>query len=428
MNPQSIWFRFVLPGTLALLLAAGVVFSASVSAALASTEAQLHANALTEPQSADPLNTYVEVAIPKAPLPLLSGGYSGIAPSIHLIRLSASLPLSNIDPIENPARRRFGRVDLSFAILHGLPLAALLICIFISRRAAGHRPTKRLWDYAAEHIALPLSAWFAFCFAALLSAQYGFGLRLDGNDAFLRIAAWTTGIALYSAFWLLLFLYLLLRLASATRAALVYSAAYIALGLLLPGLLQSVALAAAQPEPRIALTLERRQRTAFHSAVDRDKVLRMQKYFGGSIDFDALSLPAKQTLTAIAIEQEMGPRIDSFLNRIRLFETLDGIFAWFSPVSLTRGFIDDLAGTGIRRYASFREQSAAFSEAWRKHMLPKLLRREALDYDDLRNAPKFHFEEEPGLALASRSALSIAYLAILCLCLALLSARQYRRQ
>jgi hypothetical protein len=426
MNPQSIWFRFVLPGALALLLAAGVVFSASVSAALARTEAQLHSNALTEPQSADPLNTYVEVAIPKAPLPLLSGGYSGIAPSIHLIRLSASLPLSNIDPIENPARRRFGRADLSFAILYGLPLAALLICVFISRRAAGVRPGKRLWDFTAEHIALPISAWFAFCFATLLSAQYAFGLRLEGNDAFLRMAAWTTGIALYSAFWLLLFLYLLLRLASATRAALAYSAAYLVLGVLLPGLLQSVALAAAQPEPRIALTLERRQRTAFHSAVDREKVLRMQGYFGGNFDFDSLPLPAKQTLTAIAIEQEMGPRIDAFLNRIRLFEALDGGFAWLSPVSLTRGFIDDLAGTGIRRYASFREQSAAFSESWRKHMLPKLLRREALDYDDLRNAPKFRFEEEPGLALASRSACSLAYLAALCLGLGLLSARRYR--
>jgi hypothetical protein len=300
--------------------------------------------------------------------------------------------------------------------------------MFISRRAAGHQPGKRLWDYAAEHIALPLSAWFAFCFAALLSAQYGFGLRLEGNDAFLRMAAWTAGIALYSTFWLLLFLYLLLRLASVTRAALVYFAAYIAVGILLPGFLQSVALAAAQPEPRIALTLERRQRTSFHSAVDRDKVLRMQEYFGGNIDFDSLSLPAKQTLTAIAIEQEMGPRIDGFLNRIRLFESLDGAFAWLSPVSLTRGFIDDLAGTGIRRYASFREQSAAFSESWRKHMLPKLLRREALDYDDLRNAPKFRFVEEPGLALASRSVLCLAYLAALCLGLALLSAKEYRDQ
>lgn len=428
MNPQSVWFRFIMPGVLALLLAAGVVFSASVSASLARTEAQLHSNALTEPQSADPLQTYVEVAIPQAPLPLLSGGYSGIAPSIHLIRLSAPLPLSNIDPIENPARRRFGRVDLSFAILHGLPLAALLICLFISRRSGGARPARRLWDYAAEHIVLPLSAWFAFCFATLLSAQYAFGLRLDNNEAFLRMAAWTAGIALYASFWLLLFLYLLLRFASATRASLIYSASYVALAIVFPGLLQSVALAAAQPEPRIALTLERRERTAFHSAVDREKVLRLQNYFGGSFDFDALSLPAKQTLTAIAIEQEMGPRINSFLNRIRLFETMEGAFSWLSPVSLTRGLIDDLAGTGIRRYANFREQSATFSEIWRKHMLPKLLRREALDYDDLRNAPKFRFEEERGLALATRTALCLAYLLASCLALAILSVRHYKRQ
>lgn len=428
MNVSSIWVRILLPVLLAVLLLVGVVFSASVSAELAQTEAKLQANALTEPQSADPLQTYVEVSIPRAPLPLLSSGYTGIAPSIHLIRLSASLPLSNIDPIENAARRRFGRVDLSFAILHGLPLAALLMCIFVSWRVAERRPGKSMWDFAAEHVALPLSAWFAFCFAALLSAQYAFGLRLDSNEAFLRMAAWTLGVALYSAFWLLLFLYLLLRFRSAAQAAVFYCGAYVVLTIALPATLQSVALAIAQPEPRIALTLERRERTQFHSAVDRQKVERLQKAFGGSFDFDALSLPAQQTLTAIAIEQEMGGRINEFLDRIRRFEFLSGVFDWLSPTTLTRGLIDDMAGTGLRRYASFREQSAGFSETWRRHMLPKLLRRQALDYDDLRNAPKFRFVEEPVLALGTRTALGLAYLAGLAGALALLSVQEFRKQ
>ncbi len=427
MNPQSIWFRFVLPLALALLLVTGVIFSAGVTANLAQTEAQLQSNALSEPQSADPMQTYVEVAIPKAPLPLLSGGFTGIAPSIHLIRLSASLPLSNIDPIENAARRRFGRVDLSFAILQGLPLAALLMCIFVSWKLAGRKPTKKLWDFAAEHIALPLSAWFGFCFAALLSAQYAFGLRLDSNEAFLRMAGWTLAVALYSIFWLSLYLYALLRMRSAARAAMVYCAAYVLLTIAFPGFLQALAIAAAQPEPRIALTLERRERTQFHSAVDRQKVMKLQKAFGGDFDFDALSLPAKQSLTAIAIEQEMGPRIDEFLNRIRLFEKLDAAFVWLSPASLTRGLIDDMAGTGIRRYSQFREQSAAFSEAWRQRMLPKLLRREALDYDDLRNSPKFRFQEEPGWNLAARTGLGLAVLAALSAILCLQSVNLYRK-
>jgi drug/metabolite transporter superfamily protein YnfA len=426
MNPGSIWFRIVLPLVLALLLLAGVVFSASVSASLARSEEDLQANAISEPQAADPLQTYVEVALPKAHLPLLSSGYMGIAPSIHLIRLSASLPLSNIDPIENAARRRFGRVDLSFAILAGLPLAALLMCVFVAIRIGNRKPGKRLWDFAAEHIALPLSAWFAFCFATLLSAQYAFGLRLESNEAFLRMAGWTIGIAFYAGVWLLVFLWLLLRLRSAARAALAYCGVYVVFTMLWPGLLQSAALAAAQPEPRIALTLERRERTQFYSAIDLAKVARMQKSFGGDFDFESLSVQAQQTLTAIAIEQELGPRIDDFLNRIRRFEALDGALGWLSPVNVTRALIDDLAGTGARRYASFREQSAAFSETWRQHMLPKLLRRQALDYDDLRSAPKFRFQEEAGTTLAARSGLALAYLLALGAGLALLALREYR--
>ncbi len=409
-------------------MVAGVVFSASVSANLAQTEAKLQLNALNEPQSANPLQTYIEVAIPKAPLPLLSSGYMGISPSIHLIRITATRPLSNIDPIENAARRRFGRVDLSFAVLFGLPLAALLICVFISWRAAEFQPTNRLWDYAAEHIALPLSAWFAFCFAAFLSAQYAFGLRLEGNEAFLRMVGWTLGVALYSVFWLALFLYLRLRYQSAAKAAICYAAAFALFTMILPGFLHAVALAVATPEPRIGLTLERRRLTQFNSAVSREKVERLQRQYGDDQAYDALSLVAKQTLTTLAAEEELRPHLDAFVGRIHRFEQLEEVFHWLSPASVTRSLIDDLAGTGIRRYTSFREQAAEFCDQWRKHLVPKLIRGESLDYDDLRNTPKFRFQEEAGSTLTLRATAHLAVLAAVSVLLAALCRKEYRRQ
>jgi ABC-2 type transport system permease protein len=429
------WKFWSLQILLAVAVVSSLVFAARISAGLSRSESLLQANTIREPQSADPLQTFVEVALPPPAMPLLSAGFQGVAPSLHLVRLNTSLPLANVDQIENPARRRHGRVDLAFILLYAFPLALLAIGLLVAYQVRAKDAAapllagkKSLLDFAMEHVGLPLAAWLAFSFAALLAALYANGLRLDNNESILRFAAWIAAAFLYSLCWLFALLWFLLRTRSLERSVLAYSVLYGALAFVVPSALQSLSLAIAQPEPRLALTAERRLRSKINSRIDPELSRRLIAASGSSLDFATLSPRAQQVLTSLALEQQMGPRIDAYLNKLRRYEQIETLLQWTNPVGLTHTLMDDLAGTGLRRYASFREQVSAYSETWRRHMLPKMLRQEALDFDALRAAPRFRFEEEPPGQLGTRVAASLLLLSAFGGLFAALAFVEWRRQ
>jgi hypothetical protein len=371
------WGRLAVQSGVAALLVLGFLYGAKVTAGLVDAERKLTANAMREPQIADPLQTYVEVTLPEAPMPLLSAGYLGIAPSIHLIRFNTALPLANVDQIENLARRRYGRVDLNFVLVNFVPLLLLPIALLavqeMREKNAWHAVRggrKKLLDFAMEHIMLPLFAWAGLGAAALLAVLYAFGLKLDSNENLLRLALWLLAVGIYSLFWLLVFAACLAHAKTLNRAAALYAFWGLVLLVAAPGLSASLQAAVSRPEPRTEIALLRLERL---------------QTGGGAI-----------------------PESGSSHGQSKILKLAPGLFL--------QDLADILAGTDAGRYGDFRQRVVAFSRDWRSYLLPFVQRKEALDYDDLRRAPKFAFAKENDPRVVTRVIPNLFVLLLFLLC------------
>lgn len=416
---QRIGWQLVLLSAMVLV----AIFAIGNTARLVKSDASLHANAQREPQSPDPLVSFSEIVLPAAPMPLLSSGYMGIAPSMHMIRLSGTRPLSNIDQLEHPSRRRYGRFDLGLGVVYMVPLALLLICFILYGQILASGALDRLmagklslFDLVVEKMALPLSAWFGVCFLVLLSALYSNGLRLDSNQSFTRVLLWSSAVFFYSLLWLLLLGHLILRAKDFSGAVLRYAGVFVVACCLLPGLSQSVSQALAAPQLRLPMSLDRKAVNLEGAEQRKSKIdAYLQKRNLPAMDWSVPIPPQRLAgLSSIVAEEVFEPKVAAFeASQIRYGAIADAL-AWLSPASLTQMAMDDLAGTGWNRYQSFQDQSVAFYKQWQGYMLPRLLRNQPLDYEALRGAPRFQFVEEADGAVLLRNSVRLLILLVGC--------------
>jgi ABC-2 type transport system permease protein len=416
---QRIAWQLLLLSVMAMV----AIFAIGNTSRLAKSDASLHANAQREPQSPDPMVSFTEIVLPAAPMPLLSSGYLGIAPSMHLIRLSGTRPLSNIDQLEHPSRRRYGRFDLGLGVVYMVPLALLFICFILYGQIVSSGAIERLmagklslFDLVVEKMALPLSGWFGVCFLVLLSALYTNGLRLDSNQSFTRVLLWSSAVFFYSLLWLLLLGYLILRAKDFSGAVLRYAGVFVVACCLLPGLSQSVAQALAPSQSRLTLILERKAANLEGVEQRKSKIdAYLQKKQLPAMDWSVPMPPQRLSgLSALVAEEALEPTVAAFeAMQIRYGMVADAL-TWLSPASLTQMAMDDLAGTGWNRYQRFQDQSVAFYNQWRTYMLPRLLRNQPLDYEALRGAPRFQFVEEADGAVLLRNSIRLLVLLVAC--------------
>ncbi len=431
-----VWLSYSLQAIWVALIVTLFLFAASNSTRLSVGEINIHQNALREPQAADPTAAYVEILLPSPVLPSLSAGYMGIAPSMHLIRLTTARPLSNIDPIERPARRRFGRIDLSFAFLIALPIAILPVCFLIYRQSLDSGAVGKLmdgkvtvFDFCTERILLPLGFFMGILLLTTLGALYTNGLRIASNEVLARLSFWALILGLYVLAWFLVFLWCLLHESSFAEAALVYSSVCVVVLLGLPLFLQTAESMLTPPIGRLSIVLERRQLTQTtpdiaHSVVDR----YLQAKGAPAFDWSTPLRPTEASaLTILLAEDRLSPKIKIFEDSVQSVGAIAQCLSWISPLGLTQTAIDDLAGTGLSRYSRFRTASLAYFNRWQAYMLPFLAKRQTLDFDALRAAPKFQFKEEEPSFIFGLAALRALYLAAIVGGLLALIRRQLNR-
>jgi ABC-2 type transport system permease protein len=434
MNPD--WRKIILQLTLAIGVAVVLLFASATTSTLHDTQRKIHAGASKEPQLADPAAAAVEIVLETSPLAQLSAGFTGIAPSMHMIRMSASRPLSNIDPIEHPARRRFGRVDFSFAFLVFLPLALIPLCYFIYRKCMARGDVEKLtsgrstlFDFSVERILLPLLASFGFVALVTLACLYSAGLRLGTNELLSLMSIWVMLIGLYLLAWILLFAYLLLRSTSFSSAVLQYSAVFLALVFLLPQLSQTIQLSIERPKGRLPLIVERRKATTNTRTDDRagiDRYLQRKGY--APLDWST-PLPEVQAsaLLNMRVEEAIAPKLVEFETSVKNLDNMSIASSWLSPYLVAQYGVDDIAGTGLSRYSNFRTAAIEYHEQWRKYTLGFLAKRQFLDYDALRNIPKFKFTGDSHGETVGMALIRCGYFALLCLGLALGIGRELKK-
>lgn len=427
------WMSYALQGIWIAALIALILFGAANSTRLFEAERKLQQNALREPQAADPTAVYVEVLLPQAVLPQLSVGYSGIAPSMHLIRLVAARPLSNIDPIEHPSRRRYGRIDLNFVFLIALPIAILPLCFWVYRKSLASGAVAKLmegkvsfFDFCVERILLPIGSFLGILMLTTLGALYTNGLRIGSNELLARLSLWALIVGLYLLLWFLLFAWLLLRQSSFSEAVLAYSAASVILLMALPMMLHTLESSFAPPHERLPIILERKQLALDLHDVDRVAIDRyLQSKGSPSFDWSQPLKPAEASaLASLRVEDRLAPKINAFEDSVQSLDRIAQAASWLSPLELAQSAIDDLAGTGISRYSRFRTASIGYFNDWQSYTLPFLAKRRTLDFDALRAAPKFQFKEEDSAWIFGLAGLRVLYLALLVLGILLSIRRQ----
>ena len=420
------WRRLLLQVLLAVGVGVLLLFATSTTTQLHERERRIHAGAQREAQSGDPSAAYLEIVLEASPLAPLSSGFAGIAPSMHLIRLSATRPLSNIDPIEHPSRRRFGRIDLSFAFLVVLPIALIPLCYLIYRRCLSKGDLEKLasgktkfFDFCVERILLPVLGASGFVLLVTMACLYSSGLRLGSNELLGRVAIWAFLLAAYLFTWMLLLTYLLLRASSFSSATIQYASIFLLVVILIPQGIESLLLAIERPQGRLPLIVERRQAL---NDLRRDDQAGIDRYFQRqgykALDWSQpLTGPQASAIENLRVEEKIAPRLRQFEDNVRKLDQMALWSSWISPFMTAQYGLDDLAGTGLARYSRFRGDAIAFHEQWRKYTLGYLAKRQFLDYDGLRYAPKFkQGTEELGNVLAS-ALVKCAYFSILCILL-----------
>ncbi len=430
------WKRTLQQLTLALITAIVLLFASSTTSRLHETQRKLHAGASLEALSADPAATYREIILETSPMAQLSSGFTGIAPSMHLIRMAAVRPLSNVDPIEHPARRRYGRVDFSFAMLIFLPIALIPLSFFIYRKCAARGDAEkllsgevRLTDFIIERVLLPLLASAGFVLLVTIACLYSAGVQLSSNEMLGRITIWVLMISLYLFSWILLFSFLLLRSRSFPTATLHYAGIFMLVAFLLPQLLQTFALTIERPKGRLPLLVERRKLTQQYKLDDLQAIDRYLERQGLKALGPGQPLPETQAaaLLNLRIEEAIAPKLKEFEDTVRRLDEISIATAWLSPYLVAQYGVDDLAGTGLARYSGFRLAAINYHEQWRKYTLGFLARRQFMDFDALRNVPKFTFTGEDFDGILPLALIRCAYLALLCGLLGFAVQRQVRK-
>lgn len=433
---MSNWMEKSIPYVLAVVTALVLLFASTTTSRLHDSQRKLHAGATREPQMADPAETYREVVLETSRLAQLSSGYTGIAPSMHLVRMAAARPLSNVDPIEHPARRRFGRVDFSFAFLVYLPIALIPVCLLIYRKCSSRGDVEKLtsgrttiFDFAAERILLPLAASGGLVLLVTIACLYGAGVTLPSNDLLVRLGMWGLLIALYLLGWILLFAFLLLRTRSFPTATLYYAASFLVVAFLAPQLLQTFALSVERPKGRLPLLVERRKLAQQYRVDDREAIDRfLQRQGFGAMDWTE-PLPQAQAvaLVNLRIEEAIRPKLDEFEGTVARLDQIAMATAWLSPYLVAQEGVDELAGTGLKRYSEFRKACIAYHEEWRKYTLGYLAKRQFLDFDGLRGVPKFSYSAQEPEGVVLSSGVRLAYLGGICVLLGLAAGRELRK-
>ncbi len=433
---NSTWMEKSIPYVLGVVTALVLLFASTTTSRLHDSQRKMHAGATREPQLADPAETYREVVLETSRLAQLSSGYTGIAPSMHLVRMAAARPLSNVDPIEHPARRRYGRVDFSFAFLVYLPIALIPVCLLIYRKCSSRGDVEKLtsgrttiFDFAAERILLPLAASGGLVLLVTIACLYSAGVRLPSNDLLVRLGMWGLMIALYMLGWILLFAFLLLRTRSFPTATLYYAATFLLVAFVVPQLLQTFALSVERPKGRLPLLVERRKLAQEYRIDDQAAIDRfLQRQGFGAMDWrEALPQSQAVALVNLRIEEAIRPKLAEFEATVLRLDNIAMATAWLSPFLVAQEGVDDLAGTGLKRYSEFRKASIAYHEVWRKYTLGYLAKRQFLDLDGLRNVPKFTYSGEELEEILVSSGLRLAYLGGICVLLGLAAGRELGR-
>lgn len=333
--------------------------------------------------------------LPPAPLPVLATGQSDLVPAsetVALMRLAT--PVDTRSEIENPSHLLAGRFDLAFVLIWLYPLFLLA---FLYDLMAGDRETGTLRLALSQGIspagwlcrrtlARALPVVVLALAATLLAGSDGFGLRLGAALAV---------ILLYGLFWATLAVAINAVSSSAAGAATSLGAAWVAIVLVAPTLLNLAAESLYPTPSRPELVAAGRQASGEAEKRGNELIDSFYKEHpelappGKRADYVAMKLTEQEEVT-----RSVAPVLEKFDKQLKRQQQTVGRWRFVSPAIVAHEALTDIAGTGYWRHHAFRNQVKEFKQDISDFYTPKAHRREPLVLADIDRMPMFKFDEE----------------------------------
>ncbi len=353
------------------------------------------------------------LAMPPAPLGALAIGQSDLYPYYFKLNLRSKQAILANDEIENPTNLLAGRFDLAFVLIFLFPLLILALGynLISAEREQGtlvlalSQPLA-LRNLVTGKILLRGAVLLGFLGLFTMAGAALSGVDLASGDSWLRLALWLAMMTLYTAFWFgLAVLANTFRTSSATNA-LTLAGAWLAFVLVLPSVANLVATSLYPVPSRVEMV--QAMRVAGKEAQSKGSVL-LAKYMedhpelapqdgnAGAADFASVSYAVQ-----MEVDKKVQPVLDRFDAQVTQQQNFVDAFRFLSPAILVQGALNDIAGTSLGRYQHFTGLVNAFFDKWQAYFLPKVFAKTKLTSAQVREFPRYEWQEEAASSVASR--------------------------
>jgi len=337
-------------------------------------------------------------------LAVLAIGQSDLLPFHFRVSTESFRTLIDQDEIANPAHLLSGRLDLGFAVIALYPLIILAISFDMpaAEKEAGtfgllmSQPI-RFSDLILGKV---LSRFMVMtcCALAISTTVIVFGASDRGDASVWKDwSLWASFLILYGAFWFALAVAANLIGKSSASNALMLSGCWLTFVLIVPAILNLIAVSAFPMPSRITLIQAARQATIDASEEGSRSLSafyedhpELAEGSGGDVD----EFMVRSLATRSAIDEKVRPLIERFDESLEQRQRFISRARYLSPALLAQDAIESIAGTGTSRHREFLAQTKDFHQKWQNFFVPRIARKAKFETRDLEAMPQFQFEED----------------------------------
>jgi ABC-2 type transport system permease protein len=365
-------------------------------------------------------------ALDPSPLAALAVGQSDLLPYYFRVTTGSRQSVLKGDEIENPGNLLTGRFDLAFVIVVLFPLVILALSynMLPGEREDGTLALVLSHPVRIQTVLMAKIAVRATVVLAIAAAMVLLGLlatRADGaaTTSVSTVAWWLALVAAYATMWFGIALVINAVARGSAVAAVASTSVWLVVVILAPVLLNLMAQSRYPAPSRVAFTNLARSVTNEANAVS-DRL--MSKYLvdhpelatGGTVDmsdFWTKSLTVQDT-----IEKTLAPHYAAFERQLAEQQRVLASARVFTPALIMQTALEDLAGTGLPRWQSFRTQTLAFHQQWQGFFVPRQIQQRKLTVADVAAVPTFKFAEPTADATTTAVGRALAWLLLLSAC------------
>ncbi|MDX1252416.1 MAG: DUF3526 domain-containing protein [Gammaproteobacteria bacterium] len=376
------------------------------------------------------------VALPAQPLAITAIGQSDLYPATLRVSSGSKDTFFFADEIANPAHLLSGSFDLAFVLVFVYPLWILALTYNL---VSGEREQGTL----ALTVSCPVQVRTVMIGKLLVRAGIpmlitvaavlaGLAFIVGGAlaSAGQALAGLVLAIIVYGAFWAVLAAAVNGLGRDSAYNALLLVAAWIAVLLIVPSLINAWAEARYPSPSRAEMVLAVRAASA---DADRERDAALARYQDEHPQGEELRRGSyrERTLRRLAVQLAATDRSEKIMTaheaQLQRQHALAERLAYVSPALLMHDALAEIAGTGRSRYRSFFAQVDRFHQEWREFFISRAQAERMLTTDDYGSFPRFGFIDYHGSGTLSRVISALIGIGAPALLLAVLAARGLRR-